>query len=150
MMGAGNRPPPRGLLPHHRGDGDCIGESFSFLLDWLRRSVAVFQSEPYWASDGLRRNYYRAEPLARLCLGLAGSVLMVAALLKLAGTNVSAFAQYGWFLAPNVQIAAVGWELILGSALLLGIYRPVTWLLAMLTFALFTGVILSIRRNDTN
>ena len=36
--------------------------------------------------------------------------------------------------------AAIAWELILGSALLLGVYRPVTGLLAMLTFALFAGV----------
>ncbi len=35
----------------------------------------------------------RAESLARVCLSLAGSVLMAAALLKLAGWNVSAFAQ---------------------------------------------------------
>ena len=68
-------------------------------------------------------------------LGLAGCVLMAAALLKLAGWNVSAFAQYGWFLTPNVQIAAVGWELILGACLLFGVHRPVTWLLAIFTFA---------------
>ena len=71
---------------------------------------------------------------------LAGSVLMVAALLKLAGTNVSAFAQYGWFLSSNVQIAAVGWELLLGAALIFGLHRPVTWSLAILTFTVFAGV----------
>ena len=96
-----------------------------------------------WSSPKLlpsRAEPSRAEPLARLGLALAGSVLMAAALLKLAGWNVSAFAQYGWWLSANVQIAAIAWELILGSALLLGVYRPVTWLLAMLTFALFAGV----------
>ncbi len=77
---------------------------------------------------------------SRLVAGLAGSVLMAAALLKLAGANVSAFAQYGWWLSPNVQIAAIGWELILGACLILGVHRSVTWLLAMLTFALFAGV----------
>ncbi len=67
-------------------------------------------------------------------------MLIAAASLKLAGWIISAFAQYGWWLSANVQIAAIAWELILGSALLLGVYRPLTWLLALLTFALFAGV----------
>ncbi len=65
---------------------------------------------------------------------------MAAALLKLAGWNVSAFAQYGWFLTPNEQIAAVGWELILGAALIFGVHRPVTWIMALATFTTFAGV----------
>ncbi len=82
----------------------------------------------------------RASTSARIVLGLAGSVLIAAAVLKLSGSSVSAFAQYGWWLSANVQIAAIGWELLLGVALILGVHRPVTWLLALITFGLFAGI----------
>jgi len=67
-------------------------------------------------------------------------VLIAAGILKLAGWNVSAFAQYGWLLTPSVQIAAVGWELLLGTALLFGVHRSISWMVAVVTFAAFAGV----------
>ena len=71
---------------------------------------------------------------------MVGSVLIAAAVLKLTGWNVSAFAQYGWLLTPSVQIAAVGWELLLGTCLILGIHRSLTWIFAVVTFAAFAAV----------
>lgn len=71
---------------------------------------------------------------------LLGLVLLTAAGLKLAGTNVSPFAQYGWFSAPWVQTLAVEWEIVLGLWLLSGAYRAGAWLAAVGTFAAFAAV----------
>ncbi len=65
---------------------------------------------------------------------------MAAAGLKLYGLNVSPFAQYGWFTAPSVQMAAVLWEIVLGLWLLSGAYRTGAWLAAVGTFLAFAGV----------
>ena len=68
----------------------------------------------------------RSDLRVRIVFGLVGGVLIAAAALKLAGWNVSAFAQYGWLLTPSVQIAAVGWELLLGTALVFGVHRSLS------------------------
>jgi Protein of unknown function (DUF1573) len=81
-----------------------------------------------------------SDPWRRFVSIGVGSVLIAAAVLKLTGWNVSAFAQYGWLLTPSVQIAAVGWELLLGTTLILGIHRSLTWIAAVVTFAVFAGV----------
>ncbi len=73
----------------------------------------------------------------RLLLGL---LLVTAAGLKLAGQNVSAVPQVGWFTLPTVQIAAAEWEIVLGLWLLSGAYRIGAWFAALATFASFAAV----------
>jgi len=65
---------------------------------------------------------------------------MGAATLKLAGLNVTPFAQYGWLSSATVQLAAVQWEIILGLWLLSGRGKAWAWLLALTTFLMFAGV----------
>ena len=69
--------------------------------------------------------------LSRVIPGGLGVLLLAAAGLKLYGLNVSPFAQYGWFTAPAVQVAAVLWEIVLGLWLLSGTYRIGAWLAAV-------------------
>jgi len=69
-----------------------------------------------------------------------GSVLLVAAALKLVGWNVSPFAQYGWLLSPTVQSLAVIWEVLLGVWLLSRKSPFLSWLAAVVTFAGFAVV----------
>ena len=79
--------------------------------------------------------------LARRIVQLAlGGLLLGAAGLKLYGQSVSALPSVGWFAAPSVQFAAVLWELGLGIALIVGIGRPVLWLLSVGTFAVFASI----------
>src|SRR6266851_8878958 len=79
----------------------------------------------------------RAWTAVRLALGI---LLLLAAGLKLAGKNVSAVPQVGWYATPMVQMAAVEWELVLGVWLLSGRYRIGSWLTALGTFAMFGAV----------
>lgn len=69
-----------------------------------------------------------------------GSVLLVAAVLKLVGWNVSPFAQYGWLLSPTVQSFAVIWEVLLGVWLLSRKSPFLSWLATVLTFTTFAVV----------
>jgi hypothetical protein len=69
-----------------------------------------------------------------------GSLLLVAAGLKLYGLSVSAIPRVGWFSQPWVQLAAVEWELVLGIWLLSGAYLRGAWFAAILTFASFAAV----------
>ena len=84
---------------------------------------------------------YLCTELARRTVQLAlGGLLLAAASLKLYGQSVSALPSVGWFAAPSVQFAAVLWELGLGIALIVGIGRPVLWLLSVGTFAVFASI----------
>jgi hypothetical protein len=81
----------------------------------------------------------RAWNVVRIALGL---LLLVAAGLKLAGQDVSAVPQVGWFATPTIQIAAAEWEIVLGIWLLSGAYRVGAWVTALgtsITFAAVSG-----------
>ncbi len=71
---------------------------------------------------------------------VSGSVLLVAAVVKFVGWNVSPFAQYGWLLSPTVQSLAVIWEVLLGVWLLSRKSPFLSWLAAVVTFAGFAIV----------
>jgi hypothetical protein len=71
---------------------------------------------------------------------LLGSLLLVAAGLKLYGLSVSAIPRVGWFSQPWVQLAAAQWELALGLWLLSGAYPRLSWLAAVITFATFAAI----------
>jgi hypothetical protein len=71
---------------------------------------------------------------------LLGVVLLVAAGLKLYGLNVTVLPRVGWFATPQVQVAAVEWELVLGLWLLSGVYQAGAWLAAVSTFGAFAVV----------
>ena len=79
----------------------------------------------------------RAWTVVRLALGV---LLLTAAGLKLAGQNVSAVPQVGWYATPLVQMAAAEWEIVLGLWLLSGRYRIGAWLTSVATFLTFAGV----------
>jgi hypothetical protein len=79
----------------------------------------------------------RAWTIIRLALGV---LLLTAAGLKLAGQNVSAVPQVGWYATPTVQIVAAEWEIVLGVWLLSGRYRIGSWLAALSTFLTFASI----------
>jgi hypothetical protein len=68
---------------------------------------------------------------------LLGSVLLVAAGLKIYGLSYSAVPQVGWFSQPRVQIATAEWELVLGLWLIYGIALRSLWSAASITFLIF-------------
>ncbi|HEY8505848.1 MAG TPA: MauE/DoxX family redox-associated membrane protein [Gemmataceae bacterium] len=69
-----------------------------------------------------------------------GSVLLLAAGLKLYGLQVSAVPRAGPLYAPWVQMAVLQWEVVLGLWLVSGKYPLGSWLAAVGTFAAFAGV----------
>jgi len=69
-----------------------------------------------------------------------GVLLLTAAGLKLYGRDVSAVPQVGWFSSPWVQVAAAGWEIVLGFWLLSGAARRFAWAASLSTFAAFAVV----------
>jgi hypothetical protein len=79
----------------------------------------------------------RAFTAIRVFLGL---LLLSAAGLKIYGWSVSTVPPVGWFSAPNVQAAAIGWEILLGTWLLCGIAVFGSWLAAIGTFTLLAGI----------
>src|SRR5437764_8430171 len=79
----------------------------------------------------------RAWTFVRLALGV---LLLITAGLKLAGQDVSAVPQVGWYATPTVQMAAAEWEIVLGVWLLSGRYRIGAWLVSAATFLTFAGI----------
>ncbi len=79
----------------------------------------------------------RAFTVVRALLGL---VLLSAAALKIYGWSVSSVPPVGWFSAPGVQAAAIGWEILLGTWLLVGIAPLGSWVVAIGTFTLLAGI----------
>ena len=71
---------------------------------------------------------------------LLGLLLLAAAGLKLAGSAVSPFAQYGPWTAPHIQALAIVWEVLLGLWLLSRVYPFGASLAAMVTFTLFASI----------
>lgn len=76
----------------------------------------------------------------RIISRILGCLLIAAASLKLYGTNVTPFAQYGRLLNPTIQFAAIEWEIVLGIWLLTGRKPLGAWLAALFTFLLFASV----------
>ena len=76
----------------------------------------------------------RAFRVVRIVLGL---LLVTAAGLKLYGLNVTALPRVGWFVTPQIQVAAAEWELVLGLWLLSGAVQQLAWLTAIGTFSIF-------------
>jgi hypothetical protein len=56
------------------------------------------------------------------------------------GWSVSTVPPVRWFSAPNVQAAAIGWEILLGAWLMSGIVQLGSWLAAIGTFTLLAGI----------
>ncbi len=54
--------------------------------------------------------------------------------------SVSPLPGVGWMSLPVVQLAVVAWELILGIWLISNFVRPLSWLIALVTFSVFAGV----------
>ncbi|HET6575841.1 MAG TPA: MauE/DoxX family redox-associated membrane protein [Fimbriiglobus sp.] len=108
-----------------------MGEEYH-LCGLLARLVVVTRTMD--SDSTIRRRFTRG-----VHAGL-GLLLLAAAGMKLYGLNVSPFAQYGWFTAPWVQMAAVEWEIVLGLWLVSDAYRIGAWLAAVVTFAAFAGV----------
>jgi Protein of unknown function (DUF1573) len=71
---------------------------------------------------------------------LLGSLLLLAAGLKLSGLGVSAVPQIGWFATPWVQLLVAEWEIVLGLWLFSGATPRWSWLAALVTFASFAIV----------
>lgn len=71
---------------------------------------------------------------------MLGLLLLAAAALKIYGWSVSAVPPVGWFSAPGVQAAAIGWEILLGAWLLGGIAPIGAWLAAIGTFIMLAGI----------
>jgi hypothetical protein len=71
---------------------------------------------------------------------VVGSVLLIAAGLKVYGFNVDPVARAGMFSAPTFQFLVIVFELGLGGWLLSGQQRAGAWIAAMLTFCTFAGV----------
>lgn len=78
---------------------------------------------------------------SRLVFGL---LLLTFAALKLAALGTPAFPVAGWFSTPMVQLAAAEWELVLGIWLLSGVYPIGAWLVALVTFLVFSCVSFSL------
>ena len=76
--------------------------------------------------------------VSNIGFALVGGLLLSAAGLKLAGTDVSVYAQFSWLHTSTVQTATVVWELILGIWILSQRGRFLAWLLAFGTFLAFT------------
>jgi hypothetical protein len=76
----------------------------------------------------------------RVIATVLGLLLIAAAGLKLRGTDVTPFAQFGMLNRAPVQFAAVEWELVLGVWLISGIYPVGAWTAALVTFLSFAGV----------
>jgi methylamine utilization protein MauE len=79
----------------------------------------------------------RAFVVIRVVLGL---LLLAAAGLKIYGWSVSTVPPVGWFSAPGVQAAAIGWEILLGAWLLCGVAPFGSWLASIGTFTLLAGI----------
>lgn len=79
----------------------------------------------------------RAFVAIRIVLGI---LLLAAAALKIYGWSVSTVPPVGWFSAPSVQAAAIGWEILLGAWLLCGVALFGSWLAAIGTFILLAGI----------
>ncbi len=69
-----------------------------------------------------------------------GSLLIVAASLKIAGGNVSPLPGVGWLSLPGVQLTVVVLELLIGVGLIFDIAKPLNWLAAVLLFGMFSVV----------
>jgi hypothetical protein len=69
-----------------------------------------------------------------------GSLLLVAAGLKLCGLRVSAVPHVGLLYAPWAQLAVLEWEVVLGLWLLWRRQPLASWLAALGTFTVFAGV----------
>jgi len=78
--------------------------------------------------------------LSSLIRCFVGSLLLVAAGMKLSGLNVAPYAQFGWLASANVQLIAVEWEILLGLWLWSGWYRFGSWIATVSTFIAFAGV----------
>lgn len=79
----------------------------------------------------------RAFAVIRVMLGL---LLLAAGALKIYGWSVSSVPLVGWFSAPAVQAAAIGWEILLGAWLLSGAAPLGSWLAAICTFTLLAWI----------
>ena len=120
---------PGTTIDTHAGkvqDGLC-------LIDGTHVREAAMTPESTKSGPLARRGW----PVVRIALGV---LLLTAAVLKLAGRNVSAVPQVGWYATPMAQIAAAEWELVLAIWLLSGAYRIGAWLAALATFVTFAGI----------
>ncbi|HEY7327150.1 MAG TPA: MauE/DoxX family redox-associated membrane protein [Gemmataceae bacterium] len=79
----------------------------------------------------------RAFAVIRIVLGI---LLLSAAGLKIYGWSVTTVPPVGWFSAPGVQAAAIGWEILLGAWLLCGVAPFGLWLASIGTFTLLAGI----------
>ncbi|HTU93483.1 MAG TPA: MauE/DoxX family redox-associated membrane protein [Gemmataceae bacterium] len=79
----------------------------------------------------------RAFVVIRVVLGI---LLLAEAALKIYGWSVSTIPPVGWFSTPSVQAAAIGWEILLGLWLLSGVALVGSWLAAIATFVLLSGI----------
>jgi len=79
----------------------------------------------------------RAFAIIRIVLGV---LLLSAAGLKIYGWSESTVPPVGWFSAPGVQAAAIGWEILLGAWLLCGVAPFGSWLASIGTFTLLAGI----------
>lgn len=75
-----------------------------------------------------------------MILRILGSLLLVAAALKVHGLVTQPAYDTGSFSGPWLQTLAVEWEIALGLWLLCGIYRSLAWLCAFITFLAFSAV----------
>jgi hypothetical protein len=80
---------------------------------------------------------YRAFTASHVVFVLLGLLLITAGLLKVFGTNSTAYAEYGWLHSESIRNAVVIWEFILGGLLLFNYYRSIAWYCATLTFFAF-------------
>jgi len=75
-----------------------------------------------------------------VALAVIGALLLIAAGHKVYGASVSALPPVGRLSTPIVQLAAVLWELGLGSWLIAGVARSAAWIATVVSFALFALV----------
>jgi hypothetical protein len=80
-----------------------------------------------------------APPLAHWISRSAGLILLVAAALKVYGLAVAPIAAAGVFSAPEVQVALINGEMLLGIWLVSGKQPLGAWLTAVAVFACFAG-----------
>ena len=102
-----------------------------------RRCPPRYNNENHPITPTAGRFRRRGWVAVRLVLGV---LLLTAAGLKLAGQNVSAVPQVGWYAQPWVQLAAAEWELVLGLWLISSAYPFGSWLAAIGTFLTFSVV----------
>lgn len=110
----------------------------------------MFANSPKASSKDFRAK--RGAPSSRSFLGqsksfaftliriVLGVLLLTAAGFKMYGWSVSTVPPVGWFSAPGVQAAAIGWEILLGAWLLCGVAPFGSWLASIGTFTLLAGI----------